>query len=283
MEWTLDKITNHIKVYNRVYFSNKIKRPIDVEWSKELYTNDGPEAETYFNNGRHKILFNVKLSTASREIMRNTIAHEMIHCLQDEIDKTWTKTYDEDNGHNAFFLKWCAKLNKEHSFRFPIQQFLSSRESKSHNKNSTGVYYVYQNLEYQDGTKTPCGVFVKFLYSNEISKLKSNGLSVIYFNAIKFTSKVRFIELKNKSLTGGSHKSNINASMHNIVLEREWCTDYDDIKDITIGPKTMDIEDTLKELGLRGRMFYGDEFNFDDARVVSEALEILLLNDYIIG
>lgn len=287
MDWSLEKIRNHIKVYNRIYFNNKIKYPIEVEWSKKLYTDDDTEAETHRLNKKHKIIFNIKLATASREIMRNTIAHEMIHCLQAEIDKTWEKTYDEDGGHNSFFLKWCAKLNKEHSFRFPLQRFLSNRESKSHNKNSTGVYYVYQNLEYQDGTKMPCGVFVKFLYSEEIEQLHSNGLTVQYFNCVKFTNKVRFTELKNKSLTGGSWKPSalydINTFKHNIVLEREWCTDYDDIQNISVGPQKLDFEDALKEAGLRGRMFYGDEFNFNDARNIAEALEILLLNNYIIG
>lgn len=286
MEWTLEKIQNHIKVYNRVYFNNRIKYPIDVEWSKELYTNDDSEAVTTKLRGRHLITFNVKLATASREIMRNTIAHEMIHCLQDEIDRTWKKTYNEDYGHNNFFLKWCAKLNSEHSFRFPLQRYVSSRESKSHTKNSTGVYYVYQNLEYQDGTKMPCGVFVKFLYSDEIEQLRSNGLTVQYFNRVKFTNKVRFTELKNKSLTGGSYKetslADISTFKHNVTLEHEWCTEYDDIQNISVGPQKLDFEDALKEAGLRGRMFYGDEFNFDDARNIAEALEILLLNNYII-
>lgn len=287
MEWSLESIINHINVYNRKYFDNKIKQPIEVEWSRDLYTNDDSEAVTQKLRGKHKIIFNVKLATASREIMRNTIAHEMIHCLQDEIDRTWKKTYKEDEGHNRFFLKWCAKLNKEHHFRFPLQQYVSTRESKSHIKNSTGVYYVYQNLEYQNGTIIPCGVFVKFLFSNEIANLRSHGLTVTYFNAIKFTEKVRFVVLKNQTLTGGSYKMSqkdwdINTFNHNTKLEREWCTNYDDIKDITVSPDTIDFEDALKQNGLRGRMFYGDEFNFDDARNVTEALELLLLNDYII-
>lgn len=287
MEWTLDKILNHIKVYNRVYFENRIKYPIDVEWSKELFKDTGCDAETYKFRGRHLIKFNVRLSTASREIMRNTIAHEMIHCLQDEIDRTWKKTYEEDSGHNKFFFKWCAKLNKEHSFRFPLQQYVSQREGKSHKKNSTGVYYVYQNLEYQDGTTMPCGVFVKFLFSNEVNTLKANGLSINYFNVVKFTDKVRFTALKNKSLTGGTHKYSDKdwdheTFNHNIALEQAWCTDYEDIKDITVGPDKMDFEDALKAAGLRNSMFYGDEFNFDAARNLEEALEILFLNDYIV-
>lgn len=287
MEWTLDKIINHIKVYNRVYFENRIKYPIDVEWDKELFKNTCTNAETYKLRGRHLIKFNVNLATASRESMRNTIAHEMIHCLQDEVDRTWKQTYDQDKGHNKFFFKWCAKLNKEHSFRFPLQQYASQRKCESNKKNATGVYYVYQNLEYQDGTMMPCGVFVKFLFSNEVDNLKANGLSINYFNAIKFTDKVRFTALKNKNLTGGSHKLatgdwDTKAFNHNIALEQAWCTDYEDIKDITVGSDKMDFEDALKAAGLRNSMFYGDEFNFDDARKLAEALEILFLNDYMV-
>lgn len=286
MEWSLDKISNYIKVYNNRFFNKAIKKPIVVNWDRNLYKT-GIKAQTSDYNDYHEITFNITLANTSREVMRNIIAHEMIHCLQDEVDDTWEATYKDDEGHNQFFLKWCAKLNAEHKFRFPIERFISYRSAKSQSKTNTGLYYIYQILEYQDGSKEACGVFVKFLYENEVNIIRDNGLSIQYFNNIKFNNTVHYVALKNKSLiTADSYNDSYNDI---IKQEEEWVVDFDEIKDISIGANKLDFEDALKEAGLKGKTFYSGEFNFESGRnvvsstdTVNEALGLLILNDYII-
>lgn len=46
MRWTNEQLEKRIKIYNRIYFNNEIKKPIVFRWSKHLY-NTGSSTEAY--------------------------------------------------------------------------------------------------------------------------------------------------------------------------------------------------------------------------------------------
>lgn len=262
MQWNTEDIYNHIKVYNREFFENKITWPIVIKWSKQLL-NSGSRISALTSRSKdrdgdnyHIIKLNARLATATREAMRNILAHEMIHCLQDEIDPTWEKTYKKDEGHNDFFYRWCNKLNKEHHFRFPLERYVSDKVTKSQNKNATGVYYVYQWINWDDGTHDGVGVFIKFLYKEEIDTLMSHGLRVKYYPTVTFNSSCSRVELKNTKLTAKRGKSEHNTEDNNT-------TTYYKIKNIVVGPGHVQFDQQLKYHEITRNYFWSYEFDFN--------------------
>jgi len=76
------------------------------------------------------------------------------------------------------------------------QQFNLKKQNKD-------VYFVYTMTTsiVAPGIEYPIGVFIKFLYREEIVNLTNKGLSVKYYPIAKFIDKVEYTDLANKYVT----------------------------------------------------------------------------------
>lgn len=102
MDWTLDQLNKRVKIYNRIYFNNEIKYPIEVKWSRQLFNvGSRQNANCRFYNGKHTITFNVTYKNVSDEMMRSTLVHEMIHAWQFEHDDTMYDDWSKMQGHRT--------------------------------------------------------------------------------------------------------------------------------------------------------------------------------------
>lgn len=204
MQWTSEILNKRVINYNRIYFNNEIKKPIYVRWSRQLYNSDSrTNAYCLSKPDMHIIMLNVTHSNVSNEMMRGLLVHEMIHAWQDEHDKHFLDNWNEYKGHSKSFIKKCAELNSKFKFTYPLMRYAEDKKIFNLKKQNKDVYFVYKmttsivapSIEY------PIGVFIKFLYREEIVNLTNKGLSVKYYPIAKFTDKVEYTELKNKYVT----------------------------------------------------------------------------------
>lgn len=197
MQWTRDKLESLTNLINKKYFNNEVTKPITFRWSRHLFNsgtslgNEGAEAITRSSSRRpdHIITINVSLYHATYELMKNVIAHEMIHCWQFEHDKTWASSYNQDGMHNPVFFDWVSKLNNTGDFKYPLAKCALSGEDKDYNKtkNNSG-YFVYKIATTDDGTEFPLGFFIKFIYADEATWLKNRGFKVRMCKNLKVKS-----------------------------------------------------------------------------------------------
>lgn len=203
MRWTTDILEKRAKIYNRIYFNNEIEKPIVIRWSRHLFNSkSNTHANERYDGDRHVITFNVLYSNASNEAMRNTLVHEMIHAWQDEHDDTMRDNWKELEGHGPAFVKKCEELSSKFKFTYPLTRYVDDSKDKTVNKLNTDVYYVYKmtNTDVEPDIKYPIGVFIKFLYREEIIRLQHRGLSVKYYIAAKF-KKTDYPDIDNKFVT----------------------------------------------------------------------------------
>ena len=201
MQWTIDILEKRAKIYNRIYFNNEIELPICVRWSRRLYNSNSSMSAYHRSMGDyHLIMFNVSLSNASDEMMRSILVHEMIHAWQEEHDPHLYDEWSKYKGHGPAFIKKCEELNAKFNFTYPLMRYTQGKQLKNLNKQITDVYYVYKmtTCATAPDVEYPLGVFVKFLYSNEVKSLLNRGLSVKYCKNAKFTDKTDYRELDNK-------------------------------------------------------------------------------------
>lgn len=186
MLWSIESITNLIKELNKKYFHNSIKAKIRVEWSRRYYTSNGAEATlTTKATGIHILKLNTALYNATPELMKNTLVHELIHA--------WQSEHQEDLGdewHDETFHKWCEKLNKTGDFKYPISSTATLKEQKDFDKSNNCAYFVYRITN----SKKIYGVFINFLYDEEINWLKNKGFYLKYFKQIKPKNKALNID-----------------------------------------------------------------------------------------
>lgn len=201
MQWTIDILEKRAKAYNRIYFNNEIKKPIYVRWSRRMYnTNSNMNAYHRDFDDYHLIMFNVSYSNASEEMMRTTLVHEMIHAWQHEYDPNMYDEWSKYQGHGPSFIKKCEELNAKFKFTYPLMRYVKGSQLANLKKQNTDVYFVYKmtTSRLDPSVEYPIGVFVKFLYSNEVKSLISKGLTVKYCRNAKFTDKTEYRELDNR-------------------------------------------------------------------------------------
>lgn len=208
MQWTRDKLESLTNFINRKYFNNEVTKPITFKWSRHLFNatnslgNEGAEAITTSSNRRpdHKITINVSLYHATHELMKNVIAHELIHCWQFEHDETWRSTYSKDGMHNPVFNDWVKKINDTGDFKHPLARTALASEDKDYNKskNNTG-FFVYKMSTTDDGTKFPLGFFIKFIYADEITWLENRGFMVRMCKNLKVKQTCDNLSLRNSN------------------------------------------------------------------------------------
>ena len=204
MQWTSEILNRRVINYNRIYFNNEIKKPIYVRWSRQLYNSDsGTSAYCLSKPDMHIIRLNVSHSNVSNEMMRGLLVHEMIHAWQNEHDKHFRDNWNEYKGHSESFIKKCAELNSKFKFTYPLMRYAEDKQQFNLKKQNKDVYFVYKMTTsiVAPGIKYPVGVFIKFLYREEIVNLTNKGLSVKYYPIAKFTDKVIIRNLKNKYVT----------------------------------------------------------------------------------
>lgn len=203
MRWTTDILEKRVKIYNRIYFNNEIKKPIVIKWSRHLFnSNSNTHANEQDAGDYHVITFNVSYSNVSNEVMRSTLVHEMIHAWQDEYDPAQYNDWRKLNGHSPAFVKKCEELNAKFKFTYPLMRYSGESKDKTVKKLNTDVYFVYKmtNTDVEPDIKYPIGVFIKFLYREEIIRLQNRGLSVKYYTAAKF-GKTEYPDIDNKFVT----------------------------------------------------------------------------------
>jgi len=204
MQWSIEQLEKRVKAYNRIYFNNEIKKPIYVRWSRRMYNaNSNTEAYHKDFDDYHLIMFNVSYSNVSEEMMRSTLVHEMIHAWQHEYDPNMYDEWSKYQGHGPSFIKKCEELNAKFKFTYPLMRYTEGNKLANLKKQNKDVYFVYKmtTSRLAPDVKYPIGVFVKFLYSNEVKSLINRGLSVKYCKNAKFTDKTEYRELDNKYVT----------------------------------------------------------------------------------
>lgn len=204
MQWTSEILNKRVKIYNRIYFNNEIELPIYVRWSRHLYNSDSnTNAYCSSNDDRHIIMLNVSHSNVSDEMMRGILVHEMIHAWQDEHDQHCNDNWNEFKGHGPSFVKKCKELNAKFKFTYPLMRYAEEKQQFNLKKQNKDVYFVYKMTTsvVAPGIEYPIGVFIKFLYRDEIVNLKNKGISVKYYPVAKFTDKIEYKDLENKYVT----------------------------------------------------------------------------------
>ena len=117
--------------------------------------------------------------------MKNTLVHELIHA--------WQAEYEEDLGedwHDETFHKWCNKLNSTGDFLFPLATEATLKELHAFEKTTKSAYYIYIKTK----SNNIYGVFINFLYDNEIKWLQNKGFNLKYFTNIKLKDNLANIE-----------------------------------------------------------------------------------------
>jgi hypothetical protein len=204
MQWTSEILNKRVKIYNRIYFNNEIEQPIYVRWSRHLYNSDSnTNAYCSSNNGMHIIMLNVSHSNVSDEMMRGILVHEMIHAWQDEHDPHCNDNWKEYKGHGPSFIKKCKELNSKFKFTYPLMRYAEEKQQFNLKKQNKDVYFVYKmtTSTVAPGIEYPIGVFIKFLYREEIVNLTNKGISVKYYPVAKFSDKIEYTDLENKYVT----------------------------------------------------------------------------------
>lgn len=148
------------------------------------------------------------------------------------------------------FIAKCEELNSKFKFTYPLMRYTSGNKLKQLEKQKDGAYFVYKQSYYleDDGTKVefPLGCFVKFLYSDEVRKLKRNGLEVKYLRKPTFSNKCKYVNDRGKTLDN---------------TESKWYVTFNNIKNMT----AVDFVQSMCDAGYRGYLFDDDDFNFDTA------------------
>lgn len=204
MHWTSDILNKRVKIYNRIYFNNEIEKPIYVRWSRHLYnSNSNTNAYCSSNDDMHIIMLNVSHSNVSDEMMRGILVHEMIHAWQDEHDPHRNDNWNEFEGHGPSFVKKCEELNSKFKFTYPLTRYAEKKQQFNLKKQNKDVYFVYKmtTSKVAPDVKYPIGVFIKFLYREEIVNLTNKGISVKYYPVAKFTDKTDCKNNVNKYVT----------------------------------------------------------------------------------
>lgn len=253
MQWNKQKLQKLVNEYNTKYFNNEIKQPLVVKLDRSLYLDDKEWGNaTFKNKGVHVIRLNVKLLNADYDLIEGTLVHEMVHCLQDEIDNTWEETYDDDGGHNKFFNDKCDELNKKFNFKYPLQRYVTAEELQALNDTVNGMYYVY-GYEYLNdfNPKCPVGFFIKYLYDIEINMLKRRGFKIKYFDVVKRKKTGEVIDLPSDE-----------------TIKYTWLKDIDPLN------KEQCISDQAVVAGMHGYVHMGYFFNFEDGKPLVESTDI---------
>lgn len=204
MQWTIEQLEKRTKAYNRIYFNNEIKKPIYVRWSRRMYNaNSNMNAYHKNFNDYHLIMLNVSYSNVSEEMMRSTLVHEMIHAWQQEYDPNMYAEWSKYKGHGPSFIKKCEELNAKFKFTYPLMRYADKNKLANLKKQNKDVYFVYKmtTSSLAPDVQYPIGVFIKFLYIDEVKSLINKGLSVKYCKNAKFTDKTEYHELNNKYVT----------------------------------------------------------------------------------
>lgn len=204
MQWTSEILNKRVKIYNRIYFNNEIEKPIYVRWSRHLYNSDsGTNAYCKSVDDYHIIMLNVSHSNVSDEMMRGILVHEMIHAWQDEHDPHCNDEWNKYKGHGPSFIQKCKELNAKFKFTYPLMRYAEEKQQANLKKQNKDVYFVYKMTTSitAPGIEYPIGVFIKFLYREEIVNLTNKGISVKYYPVAKFSDKVEYTDLENKYVT----------------------------------------------------------------------------------
>lgn len=266
MQWNKQKLQQLADNFNEKYFNNEIKAPIQVKLSRSLYMDDKDWGNAIFKKTKtHIINLNAGLVNADYDLIECTLVHELIHCLQDEVDTTWEKTYKEDGGHNKYFFDKCAELNKKHKFKYPLQQYVSQDELDAIANSDNGMYYVYTFEYYSDFyPNMPLGFFVKYLYDIEIRMLKRKGFKIKYFDKVV------------RKRTGDVAQINPEDTVkYSQLLKFDLSSDQS-------------LSDQAIVEGLQDYIYIATYFNFDDGKpivestYVQDALQLLESNGYVI-
>jgi len=131
--------------------------------------------------GTHIIKLNTALYNATPELMKNTLVHELIHA--------WQAEHEVDLGdewHDDTFNKWCNKLNETGDFLYPLANEATPKEQNAFDKTNKSAFFVYRITK----SKKIYGVFINFLYDNEINWLKNKGFLIKYYSKIKPKNKL---------------------------------------------------------------------------------------------
>lgn len=246
MQWTNQQLEKRAKIYNRIYFNNEIERPIVIQWSRHMYNADSSiNAYCKSYSTHHLIMFNVSYSHVSDEIMRSTLVHEMIHAWQAEHDPNWRDDWENVKGHGPSFIQKCEELNAKFKFTYPLMRYTAGNKLANLKKQNTDVYYVYKitTSTVDQSISYPIGVFVKFLYREEIVNLQNKGLSVKYYPNARFSNDIEYPALKNKR-----------------VAQTDVPVAYTRIKKCTADNFVQTVKD---EFGFY-HMATDDDFNFND-------------------
>lgn len=264
MQWTKEQLQELADEFVVKYFNSEIKYPIEVKLDRSYYVDNLTWASARFKNHKvHIIKVNVSLLNADYDIVESKLVHELVHCLQDEKDKTWPKTFDKDGGHNAYFNKICKKLNDKYHFKYPLQRYVSDEEIEKLDNTQNAMYYVY-TIEYYNSfnPKMAYGFFIKHLYDVEINLLRKKGFKVKYYDNVIKKSDGSIVKLDGTN-----------------TVKYSWLK--------PLNPKDdMSISDQAIVHGIEDFIYAGYWFNFDDGKVIAEsevtdALNILSESGYL--
>lgn len=203
-QWNSQRLEKRAAIYNRIYFNNEIKKPIYVRWSRHMYNSDSNiNAYCKSVDDYHLIKFNVSYSNVSDEMMRSTLVHEMIHAWQDEHDQHCNDDWKTYQGHGPSFIKKCEELNAKFKFTYPLMRYTEGNKAANLKRQSRDLYFVYKmtTSRLDPGVEYPIGVFVKFMYRNEVKSLMNRGLLVKYYTQAKFSNTTSYPDLNNKFVT----------------------------------------------------------------------------------
>lgn len=131
--------------------------------------------------GTHILKLNTALYNATPELMKNTLVHELIHAWQSEHEENLG-----DEWHDETFNKWCKKLNETGDFLYPLANEATPKEQNAFDKTNNSAFFVYRITK----SKKIYGVFINFLYENEINWLKNKGFLIKYYSKIKPKNKL---------------------------------------------------------------------------------------------
>lgn len=252
MQWNKQSLQQLIDEYQAKYFNNKIQYPVELKLDRSLYIDDKEWGNAVFKRTKkHIIRLNAGLLNADYDLIESTLVHELIHCLQDEIDKTWPKTFKTDEGHNKFFNTWCKKLNDKYNFKYPLQRYVSAEEIKALEGTPNGMYYVYVE-EYFNSfqPKLPQGFFIKFLYDVELRMLRRKGFKVKYYNQVIRRKTGTPVELNGDT-----------------TIKYNWLKNIDPSSDMTI-------TDQAEVAGIDDYVYSGTWFNFNDGEAIVESMTV---------
>lgn len=246
MQWTIEQLEKRAKAYNRIYFDNEIQKPIRIRWSRRLYNaNSNTNAYHSSIDDYHLIMLNVSYSNVSEEMMRSTLVHEMIHAWQNEHDPNMYDEWSKYEGHGPSFTDKCEELNAKFKFTYPLMRYANANKIANLKKQNKAVYFVYKmtTSSLAPDVQYPIGVFVKFLYYDEVKSLIRKGLSVKYCKNAKFTNNTDYYELDNK-----------------YVAQTDAPITYSKFKNITAKDFVNDLHDTVG----RYHIITDDDFNYND-------------------